>query len=67
MHPKEYPKGVTGASSPAIPQVSPPPDGLFYGVLRLLPRNEIRLGGFVRDTGMQCGGALGLALASSRL
>jgi hypothetical protein len=36
-------------------------------VLRCLPRNEFRLGGFVRDTEVTCGDALALALASSRL
>ena len=52
---------------PAIPRASPALIGLFYGLLRYLPRNEIRLGGFVRDTEIACGDALGLALASSRL
>jgi hypothetical protein len=52
--------------SPAIPRVHPALNGLFYGVLRYLPRNEIRLGGFVRDTESACEDALGLALASSR-
>ena len=53
--------------SPAIPRVSPALIGLFYGELRRLPRNKIRLGGFVRDTEITCEDALALALASSRL
>jgi hypothetical protein len=40
--------------------------GLFEGVLRFLPRNEFRLGGFVRDMQTTCGDALALALATSR-
>ena len=31
LHPRGYPKGVTGACVPAITEVSPPPNRLFYG------------------------------------
>ena len=65
VHPKGYPKGVAWGHL-VIPPVSPVPIGLFYGELRYLPRNEFRLGGFVRDAETACDDALALALASSR-
>jgi hypothetical protein len=48
VHPKGYPKGMTCGCPPVIPRVRPALNGLFYGVLRTLARNEFRLGGFVR-------------------
>jgi hypothetical protein len=53
-------------STRQILRSAPPRMGYSYGELRSLPRNEFRLGGFVRDTENTREHALALALASSR-